>query len=228
MTFYELEKMCKQRRIKKRVRFILFFILLLIIVYGIWVLNKIKSKEIKSNKEIKTSLNKKSIKKSVVIKKEKNSSKVYLKNNKSMQRSKEMILAPVISLNFSDINVSDSNSQNSSKKVLPAKENVSVPSNKPSKPNTKNIITTEILPSYDECIYQAEDALKSKDYSLALKWAQNANIKNKIRPEAWILTAKILYLTGKKQKALNILKLYLKYNKNKKIEQFLKELENEK
>ena len=216
MTFYELEKMCKKRRIKKRIFFIFLIIVIVAGAYLIWNFYKSHAKKNSSVAEIKKTVPKKEIK---PLKKTEN----IKKTEKNKSKEKEMVLTPVISLDFTDINTSKINSQN---KTEPKKDTVP----KPNKVSVKkvNVITTEILPSYEECIYQAKDALKNKNYSLALKWAQNANTKNKIRPEAWIITAKILYKTGKKQKALNILKLYLKYNKNKKIEQFLKELENEK
>ena len=221
MTFYELEKICKQRRIKKRIFLILLITGVLFTSYLIWNFYKINSKKViklHTKKEITKTIEKKEIKK--VEKKIK-----PLQSNKSVNKEKEIILTPVISLNFTDINTSKS--QNISKKIKLKKEE-SPKASSDKVVHQYNIITTETLPSYEECIYKAKKALKNKNYALAFKWAQDANTKNKIRPEAWIISAKILYKTGKKQKAVNILKLYLKYQKNKKIEKFLKELENEK
>ena len=216
MTFYELEKLCKKRRIKRRVFFLFFVIFIIFVIFAIWFFAK-KRFYVAHKQQPKKQI----IKKVKTVKKIKNVKKIVEIN----KTKPSIILTPVISLDFvEDINISkEKTSSNMKQKTIQKQDN-----NFQESKRSKNIVTTEILPSYEECIYQAEDALKNKNYSLALKWAKNANIKDKTRPEAWIISAKILYLEGKKQKAINVLKLYLQYYKNKKVEKFLRKLENEK
>lgn len=247
MTFYELEKLCKQRRKKRRIFVIgsVFFALFLVGLIGAFHnTKKIKTSKTKTDTIKKSVAVKKEVKTKVKIKKE--ITKRHFEVNLNVKKH-NMILSPVISLNIADVNISETNIpntniQNTSNKTYKEKNVSFITDNtyiktsniKPKKTLDKiytsddNVITTEVLPSYNDCIYKAEKALKNGNYALAMKWAQNANLINKTRPEAWIVSAKVLYLKGKKQKAINILKLYLKFNKNKEIKEFLQRLENEK
>lgn len=208
MTFYELEHICKKRRIKKFF-YIIFIILLIIIIVILSIfIFKMLNKEKVAKKE-------KVIKKQIVH---------YSKVPKT-KRTENIILEPVIP---------DVTLENKTSKTVIKKEKIVKPAikkeNNISKPKTNNnsIIKIDTLPSYEECINLADKYLKEKKYDLALKWAKNANIQNRISPQSWIISAKALFYSGEKEKAKEILKIYLRYNKNKQIENLLKEFENEK
>lgn len=233
MTFYELEKLCKKRRIKKR--FFLFFIILLIIILFVAIVYLIKVLFVSDNNIKKENITRKNIQKTQTVKTKQIIKQIpvkevtipinintndkinhkYVDKNSSAKENetKKVILKPFIV--FNENNNSSNNSLPTVKKD--AKNNISI--------KNENIIVTQTMPSYDRCIYLAKKALNKGDYSSALMWAKNANYEDKSKPEAWIISAKALYKEGKKQKAIEILKLYLKFKQNEKIKKLLKELE---
>ena len=231
MTFQELEKRCKQRRLKRFFIYFGIFVFLIVLVL-IFILNmKFLSHKEKINtiSHNKISHNKIKIKKPVIKNKEKVNHIKKVNNNKVKEN---IILAPIIP----DINISNTVKTPKTKPVKKIKsvkkENSKVKENNKTVKNniqkTASLIKVESLPSYDKCINLAKKYLKDKKYNLALTWAKNANIQNKVLPDSWIITAKALFYSGKKEKAKEILRIYLNYNKNKKVEKLLKEFENEK
>ncbi|WP_369792213.1 CDC27 family protein [Lebetimonas sp. JH369] len=72
----------------------------------------------------------------------------------------------------------------------------------------------------------AKNYYKNGDYENALKWAKNANLQNKNKPESWIIVAKSLYKLNQKQKAIKILKIYYDYTKNKDILNLIERMKN--
>ena len=223
MTFYELEKICKKRRLRKIIVILTFIIILIALFFIIFQFITYNS-----NKKINTkpyNLNKKNSKKEVKrIKK--------IKKIIKIEPKEEVTLMPVLP----DINFEENTSKRSEKNI----SKIKVVNSKKSKPliktvnqrkmekNTTNLIEVETLPSYNECIKLAKKYLKEKKFNLALKWAKNANIQNKTLPDSWIITSKALFYKGEKNKAIKILKIYLNYKKNKEMEKLLKEFENEK
>jgi len=200
MTFYELERRCKQRRIKKII-FAVLLIVLIVLVFIVWKL-------IYNSHHLK---------------------KISVSNNTP---KKTIILTPIIP----DISLPEDKIPpkkiNKPKKIIkpikkptPPKQTKNL--NKP-QPKSSSILQVESLPPYNNCIQLANKYLNEKKYNLALKWAKNANIQNKTLPDSWIVSAKALFYSGKKERAIEILRIYLKYNKNKKVEKLLKEFENEK
>lgn len=224
MTFYELEKKCKQRRLKNFLYKILFFLsiicIILLALYLYEILNmkannvhkKIIQKQIKQKKIIKKQFPKKEIKKNV--------KKQPIKENNE-------VLMPIIP-NI-ELKVEVNKSRFYQKPMIKKNKKVKKTSSTIKKSiEGNNAIEIEKLPSYKESIRIAEKYLNEKKYDLALKWAKNANIRNKISPESWIISAKALFYSGKKKKAIKILKVYLNYYKNKEVEDLVKEFKNEK
>lgn len=65
---------------------------------------------------------------------------------------------------------------------------------------------------YDTAIDVARYYYKAKDYKNSLKWAvnaSNADSKGKQKSESWIIYAKSLYLSGKKEQAIDVLTRYV-------------------
>ncbi len=201
MTFYELEKKCKKKKLLK-----ILFILILISIFAILCLVYFLEFAY-ATKKIKKSIG---IKKPIEIKKMKKRTEI---------QQKEITISPSIDLNITQ-------SQNTSKtavKIIKKIKN-SFEQNKTTKSiNKKVILQSSNLPSYKTCISIALKYLKQKDYQNALKWAKFANIQNKKDSLSWIISAKALYLSGKKLEAIKLLKIYNSYYNNKKIEKLIKE-----
>ncbi len=201
MTFYELEKKCKKKKLL-RILFILVLISIFAILCLVYYLEFANAtRKIKKISEVK---------KPVKIKKMKKRTEI---------QQKEITISPLIDLNITQ-------SQNTSKtavKIIKKNKN-SFEQNKTTKSiNKKVILQSSNLPSYKTCISIALKYLKQKDYQNALKWAKFANIQNKKDPLSWVISAKALYFSGKKEKAIKLLKIYNSYYNNKKIEKLIKE-----
>ena len=245
MTFYELEKKCKQRRLKKYglIAFLIFFVFASI---GYLLFNNSSDKSsnnsfnreydyntgIGNDTEDIENLNMKKIKEKKHIKSEYNKSE-YIKENINIENkiksqkditskkaeNSHMVLTPIIP-GMGNLEKKDNNES----KVKVNTNNHKINNTKSNEP----IIQVESLPSYKKCIELARKYLREEKYDLALKWAKNANIQNKDLPDSWIITSEALFFSGDKEKAINILKIYLKYHQNKKVKRLLKEFENEK
>jgi predicted Zn-dependent protease len=200
MTFLELEKECKKRRLKKALKF--FIVLAVLFLFGFLAysyLNSHASKPKPSQK--KEVFPKKTVKKDVNISK-----------SKPLKAKKQKI--EKLSL-YLDFNVT------SLKKTGKIKKENTV-----QKPPQKKPVLLEanVLPSYETCIKLAEKYYMQKDYENALKWAKNANLQNNKKPQSWIISAKALYKLGKKHEAVRILRIYYNYSKNKEVLKLLKEM----
>jgi len=210
MTFPELEKACKKRRLFKILRLILFLLFFaaasLSFVYFKTKNGLTERNVTKSNIETKKDF------------KEKNATKAAKIKIKNLQKQKKVQELKLII----DLNVSEK------KPVVQKTNNVQKNSKKTEKtvqkPVEKASISSKTLPSYSTCIALAEKYYKQGDYKKALKWAKNANIQNNKKPESWILSAKALYKLGKKQSALNILKIYYNYHKDEKVKKLMGEI----
>jgi len=206
MTFPELEKACKKRRLRKILG--VFFVLIIITggAFAVYIqVLKTDTVEKKQKPPVITS-----------VTKEQKKPKPEIKKNKTVQ---EEIKKPKEELKLIiDLNISSAKKLNkTSKKPVPVKteqkksENLS---------NSKKI-QTKTLPSYETCIALAKSYYEKGEYKKALNWAKNANIQNKEKPDSWILSAKALYKLGKKDEALKILKIYYNYHKDEKVKKLM-------
>ena len=249
MTFYELEKKCKQRRLKKYglIAFLIFFVfasigyLLFNSSFDKSSNNSNFNKEYDNNTAIGNdtedieSLNMKKIEEKRHIKTEHNKNE-YIKENTNMENkakniTKEKNISAKKAVNSHLILTLMIPGMGNLEKKDNNKSKVKVNTNNHKINNTKSnepIIQVESLPPYKKCIELARKYLREEKYDLALKWAKNANIQNKDLPDSWIITSEALFFSGDKEKAINILKIYLKYHQNKKVKRLLKEFEDEK
>ena len=202
MTFYELEKICKKKKI---FRIISIFIFILIIIFMIIIfLDLFKFKNSKENIQVRKKY------------------KITKKFNKKIEK-KNVKYLPVIDLNITQVNLipNDKIKKEKIKKLN---------TNKISKKNINKkslILKAQNLPSFNTCIELSKKYFNNKDYNNALKWAKLANLQNRKDPVSWILAAKSLYKLGNKEKAIKLLKIYNSYYNNKEIKKLIKEL-NEK
>jgi len=95
-----------------------------------------------------------------------------------------------------------------------------------SKVEKNNETIFQVKDIYQEYIKLGYDYLKKKNYSKALEYAKKANKIDNQRPDSWILSAKILLEKKEKKKAINILKTYYEFTKNKEVKRLLDEISN--
>jgi tetratricopeptide (TPR) repeat protein len=227
MTFFELEKECKKRRIIFLFLFIIFVIFILIIAFYIYrnYLNKEVSRNLRKNAHIIKKFNKplnnnkemnhtKKVSKIIIVQKVTNKEINNTEVNKTVK--KENILKPIIDLNIINSDIYEN------KTVLKYKKNHKEIINK------SNVLNTSTLPSFKTCMLLAKNFYIGGDYENALKWAKNANIQDRNRPESWIMVAKSLYKLNKKNKAIEILQIYYNYTKNKKVLELIEGMKSDK
>ena len=209
MTFYELEKKCKKKKFTRITG--LFFILAIFIVFIVFLSYRMP-------KFVKSESNEKNISKRI----SQDNIKKHKKQPKATKQFKEIIILPSIDLNITNKNTEknkSSNNINIKHKLKSKTQNTKAEISG----HNKVIIKAENIPSFKTCISIAEKYLQMKDYQNALKWAKYANIQNKKDPISWIISAKALYFSGKKQEAVKLLKIYDSYYNNKEIKNLIKE-----
>ena len=221
MTFLELEKKGKKRRLLRNIKILLLIVIMLGIAYVSYsfffkdkTIKKIDSIKKEKVKKINAAKNKE-----IILNKKENIkeppslildfSVTYNKNEaKKVSKNKENLFYK------KNVENKDKKSENKEKKSIENKE-----------ANFTNfIIKTTVLPPFDTCILLANKYYKEGNYKEALKWAKNANIQNNKKAISWILSAKILNKMGKKEEARKILKLYYNYSKNEKVKELMEQL----
>jgi tetratricopeptide (TPR) repeat protein len=214
MTFFELERECKKRKIKRIFYFVIFILISAFVVFLIVMklINKPKlhrENKIVNKKEINQTkvVHKQKIKKEQKINKVKEVKKV--KKDKNITSKPQKLLKPIIYLDIQDSEKIIKN--NKKKKEI----NIS-----------KSILNVSTLPSFETSIKLAQEYFKEGDYKNALKWAKNANIQNKKDPRSWIIVAKSLYKLGEKDKAIKVLQIYFDYTRDKKILKIIERIKN--
>jgi tetratricopeptide (TPR) repeat protein len=210
MTFLELEKICKKRRMFKVLK-IAFFIILSVSA-GIYAFLYFK----------KPSSAKKTLKPAVTLTTvNKPDKKIKEPVKPAIKKTSSQKLKLILDLNISEKNVTKPQKtvkiQKKSVKSEPVKNIASVDENK------TFVITSQTLPSYETCMGLAKKYYDDGNYEEALKWAKNANIQDNKKAESWILSAKALYKLGKKKEALKILRIYEEYRKDERIEKLMGE-----
>jgi len=223
MTFLELEKKCKKRRLLRNIKILLLIVIMSGIAYVSYSLffkdetiKKIDSVKKEKVKEINASKNKEIVflNKEIILNKKENikeppSLRFYIPYNneaKKVTKNKE-------NLSYKK------NTQNRDKKSVQNKEKKRIENKE-----ANFIIKTTVLPSFETCILLANKYYKEGNYKEALKWAKNANIQNNKKAISWILSAKILNKMGKKEEARKILKLYYNYSKDEKVKKLMEQL----
>ena len=222
MTFLELEKICKKRRLIARIVYFIVILLIISILYLLMNANiNFKSANLVDNKSEhnKTSNEKPE---DISVKSDKNIKHSEKKTKKNIRKEK-MILTAVLDLNISDGNIKKVSKKNTTKtdenKVF--RKNVIKTSENQKE---KNLLSTRNLPSYETCIALSEKYYSEKNYKKALYWAKNANLLNNKKVDSWILSAKALYKLGRKKEAIKILKIYYNYRKDEKVKKLLGDL----
>jgi len=217
MTFLELEKKCKKRRVFKVLK-ILFLFIVIVSIY--LFLDKNNLLLTKMQEFVKSNLKKIENKNIEEVKKEK---KIISNNDKNSKNNK--ILELKFEVNFQELYQSYKNRINSKlkKENKIAKKTIKKDEIK-EKRLEKKIIKSKNLPPYETCIKLAKEYYQKGDYKQALKWAKNANIQDNKKADSWIITSKILYKMGKKNEAIKLLEIYYNYTQNEKIKELIKKI----
>ena len=202
-------------------------------------------KQIENNKSNKIVIHKEVIKKTqektqiipkkhlskVIIKKEENSTpKVIVKENitqcKVIIETKD-IVEPTLKLdiNFSNIdnNVDKPQSKEIKKKTQQQKQKKVVTTSTQTK-TKKSIIQDETI-TFDKAYILAKSYYDSEDYVTSMKWCKIAAQLNNSDERVWELYALNLENTNQKEKAIQVLKTYLKYKDSLRLKYLLQRLE---
>jgi len=234
MTFQELEKICKKRRLYRKVWVGVLAVLFVSGGIGVFYINKKNQKIPAGKKSVKKDNNINNItEKNIIINKTPNKANFQKTKSIAPKKTPKQKLELVLDLNFTEIEnnhkinkhtLKEEKPKYKEKKPQPTKSKEQQTEKKPLKPgNQKNyIIKSNILPSYETCIKLSEKYFKEGKYNESLKWAKNANIQDKKNPLSWIMSAKSLYKLGKKSEAVKILKIYYNYRKDKEVEKLLR------
>jgi tetratricopeptide (TPR) repeat protein len=200
MTFFELEKECRKRRLIKSI--LIYSLLALVLIIVLLITSKFYF-----NKTVN----------------ETNTTKEVNKTKKNINSNKR-VLKPIIDLDIKEVHKKETENKKTEKKVLKSNSSKKIHNEK----KEKIILNSKTLPSFDTCITLANKYYKEKDYESALKWAKNANLQNNQDPKSWMIVAKSLYKLGKKEKALKILQVYYKYTKNKDVLELIQRIKSDK
>jgi len=215
--YEELEKLYYKRRIWK------FFILILLFVFfvliGFYSYSK-KGKKIQANEENITMLKEKTLKEKKEIKPEEvnKSSKKDNKSNDKLVFVLPQIKEKDITESIHQKNIQNIKKENKLNKVSKDVKKTSIVVIKEKKVNIKELIQKyKEQPNYEIAMIIAKKYF-NKDLKKSQLWALKANNLDPKREESWLLFADILLKENKKQKAIEILNIYLDtYGENSKV-----------
>jgi tetratricopeptide (TPR) repeat protein len=226
MNFKELEKKCKRRRLKIKLFYAASIILFLLSILATYFVVK---KFLFSNNEVevkkaKVNLEKKENK--AKPKKEKQEKEIEVKEVEHQLPKKKADKKPTHTDEFKVIDPQMFNEESNEKMrgdvfIKPDLSFLKQPK-KYKKP--KKVLESKPI-TFEECIKKAQKYYNEKKYLKALEWAKNANLIDKDDPRSWIITAKALNKMGKKDEAVEILKIYYSYHKNEEVKKLIGELQ---
>ena len=238
--YEELEKLYYKK--KKIFYFTVVLVILLIGLAAFFVINKLSSTQSVSKKQktvqIKKETSKKQVKKEVdkMVKKE-----IVKTETKTKPKEKKEFKLEFILPNIAEVHIPKE------KPIKKLKKTVSKPVSKPKPKNKANnlevveipdvklqvqrvdinklIHSFERNPNYDLALAISKEYLNRNDIKNAQKWALKANAMEPERVDSWIQFADILLKQGKKEKARQILRVYIdSYGENEEINRKLRSI----
>ncbi|GAB6046135.1 membrane protein [Caminibacter profundus] len=218
--YEELEKLYYKRLIWK------FFILILLFVFfvliGFYSYSK-KGKKIQANEENITMFKERTLKEKKEIKSVEVNKSIKMDNKINKSNDKLVFVLPQIKEKDITESIHQKNIQNVKKenklnKVSKDIKNTSIVVIKEKKVNIKELIQKyKEQPNYEIAMIIAKKYF-DKDLKKSQLWALKANNLDPKREESWLLFADILLKENKKQKAIEILNIYLDtYGENSKV-----------
>jgi len=225
INFYELEKKCKKKKLKLilKVAGIISSIAILSGIVFLFLLYRHNHKNTEA-KIIQNNIEKKTIE--VVKHPHTEIKKVEQKVIKVVKVVKEKPKIPEITYMLDLGNISVTNEPKSIKRIK--KSVIKKPEIKkekkpePEKVNTP-VLTTSSL-TLQTALFKIKNFYDNGDFDNTIKWCKLASKIDNKNEDIWSYYALSLYKTGQKNKAIEVLKTYLKYKKSQKIEKILKRL----
>ena len=242
INFYELEKRCKklqQKRLKKRILIVLLLVVVVAIISWLFINQTTKHQEkkevkkehkkvIKTEKIEKTEKTEKKIKeekseKVEKIKKIEKPKQIKKEENKTINKTIKQEI-PIISYTLNLNNIKEVNL--STKQLLKGKENNKKENNKTviKEEKNSNSIKTKNL-TFDEALNSANLYYQNGNYKETIKWCKIASSLNNENEEVWKLYSLSLERLGNREKAIKVLKTYLKYKNSTELKLILERLE---
>ena len=247
--FFELEKKCKKLKRKKFIKYLFLTLITLIIIGGGYYLFILfNTKPLQKSKPIITS-HKKVIEHNITkkIKTEKNVTKILKKEQnittkvimpKKINKKEELDVQcqiiikdkkdkitkiPILEL---DINFSNIEIIEDKKKKIKEEKIVTNVLQLPKKivEKKKSLIQDETI-TFEKAYILAKSYYDSEDYITSMKWCKIASKINNKDERIWELYALNLENTNQKEKAIRVLKTYLKYKNSLRLKYLLQRLE---
>jgi len=205
--FFELEKKCKQLKRKKFIKyFSIFLIFAILIGIVIYFITKPSTKPQPTKPKVIVKIKEKNITK-IVVKKV----KVFIEKN----ITKPTPPAPTLDV---DIDLNKIKEINNSKPKIKQKTNT-----QPIKKQT-SVIQNETI-TFHKALTLAKKYYENGDYQSSIKWCKLASKIDNNDERVWKLYALNLEKTGQKEKAIKVLKTYLKYKNSLELKYLLQRLE---
>jgi len=220
IDFFELEKKCKKIKNKKFVKIIVVLTFLSLLIGAFFVLNT-TSKQKNTKTTSTTTQNKTQIKsqiKSQIKKQAKTSKKLTKAPTKNQTKTKPLTPTIGVNIDFSSI---PTKIETKKQKTSQTNQNSKTTKNIPNQP--KLIISNST--SFEYAFNLAQNYYKQKNYKQSILWCKRASAIDNTNEKLWKLYALNLLAVGQKQKAIKVLKTYLKYKNSIDIQYLLQRIE---
>ena len=244
INFYELEKRCKklqQKRLKKRILIVSLLVVVVAMISWLFInptnkhqekkeVKKEHKKVIKKAEKIEKKIKKEKSEKVKKIKKIEKPKQVKKEENKTINKTIKQEI-PLITYTLNLNNIKEVNL--STKQVLKRKEDNQTVTKEEKNPikttdtkkeDYKLLIKTKNL-TFDEALNSANLYYKNGNYKETIKWCKIASSLNNENEEVWKLYSLSLERLGNREKAIKVLKTYLKYKNSTELKLILERLE---
>jgi len=243
--YEELEKLYyKKRRNFFLSIFIVFVLIVSVIFFALYKQPETKNKSIKKQNLKKQEVVKKEVNQSKTIEKKVEVKEQVIKEKKEINQTKTPKQKEELKLEFVLPNIAQIKTPK--EKTYKPKQTPKPKPKKVVKPKNANLEVVEInkinlevqkvdlnklissfnrSPNYDLALSISKEYLNRGDVKNAQKWALKANAIDPERVDSWIQFADILLKQGKKEKALQILRVYIdSYGENEEINRKLRSI----
>jgi len=234
INFYELEKKCKAKKIKRVLFFVGIAVGSVVFIGVAWYLflwftkkepqtthhnNKpIKAREITQQKVVKERVEKENITQNEKVTEVKKVIEV-----KDVTKVKKVEEIPYITYDLGFIESNNISNHKNHKKQHIQKSTKIKKEKIENKKETKINLQTQAL-TLQVAIGNIKNYYKIGDYKNAIKWCKIASRIDNTNEDVWVYYALSLYKTGQKDKAKDVLNTYLKYKDSKRVRNILKGL----
>jgi tetratricopeptide (TPR) repeat protein len=125
-------------------------------------------------------------------------------------------------LNLNSINVKEDKKED--KNLVVKKQSINKKKEKTESKNIEKVRLTTTSLTLQTVLAKIKKYYENGDYDDAINWCKIGSKINNKNDDIWSYYALSLYKRGEKEKAIKVLKTYLKYRKSQKIEKIIKRL----